>query len=303
MPRLSQTRAYLALLLIGTLWGSYPAAAKLALRDFSPFFLVTARCTLASAFLVVLLIRAGAASTRELTPAAIRAFFLLGLAGIVGSTQITYIGIHYTTAANAALLQAATPVLVALAARLWLSERLRPLQWLGVLVSSWGVLLVVTSGRLTSLRVEELRAGDFVTLVSIACWSAYTVYGKFVLTTYAPALATTGAYVLGTAVLVPIALVTAPFFPAPRLGSATAWFVVVYQALVGAVAHVWWYRAVEVVGASRSAMFMNLQPVVGIVLAALLVREQIGHWQVLGGALVLVGVAMTTQGLGRRSAR
>ncbi len=54
----------------------------------------------------------------------------------------------------------------------------------------------------------------------MVCWSSYTVYGKRVLRTYSPALATTAAYVLGTAVLIPLAVVTAPLFPAPRLGSA-----------------------------------------------------------------------------------
>jgi drug/metabolite transporter (DMT)-like permease len=39
-----------------------------------------------------------------------------------------------------------------------------------------------------------------------------------------------------------------------------------------------------------------LQPVVGLVLAALLLREQLGLWQLLGGGCVLAGVALTTQG-------
>jgi drug/metabolite transporter (DMT)-like permease len=100
--------------------------------------------------------------------------------------------------------------------------------------------------------------------------------------------------VLGTLMLVPLAAVTAPLFPAPRWGSGLAWLVILYQALLGAVAHVWWYRAVEVVGPSLAAGFMNLQPVVGLALAALLLGEGIGAWQVAGGALVLGGVALTT---------
>lgn len=292
----AQARAYLALVLIVTLWGSYPATAKLALRDVPPFLLVAMRCTLASAFLLALLVRGGAASARELTPAALRAFLVLALTGIVGSTLFTYVGLYYTTAANSVLLQASTPVMVAVAARLYLGERLQPVQWLGVGASAFGVLLVVTSGRLVLLRLEELRAGDFITILSQAGWSAYTVYGKRVLATHSPALATTAAYVLGTLIILPLAAVTTPLYPAPDLGSTIAWGVVLYQAILGAIAHVWWYRAVAVVGASRSAMFMNLQPVLGILLAAVLVAEQVGLWQVVGGALVLAGVGLTTRG-------
>jgi drug/metabolite transporter (DMT)-like permease len=289
----SQTRAYGALLLIVALWGSYPATAKLALRDFSPFFLVTVRCLIASAFLVALLRRAGAPG--DLGGAALRAFFVLGLAGIVVSTQLTYVAVALTTAGNAVILQCATPIVVALGARAYLGERLRTLQWVGVALSALGVLVVVTNGRLAALRPEDLRPGDFVVLLALTGWAAYTVYGKRVLVEHSPLLATTAAYVLGTLVLVPIAAVTAPFLPAPRLGSWVAWTVVVYQALLGAVAHIWWYRAVEVVGASRSAIFMNLQPVVGLALAGALLGERIGLWQVAGGVLVLAGVALTTR--------
>ncbi len=295
MPGPGPARAYVALFLIVTLWGSYPAAAKLALRDIPPFTLAAIRCALASAFLVLLLLREAPGLRARLTRPALRDFAVLGVFGIWGSTQLAYVAIHYSTASHAVVLQAATPVMVAVAAWLYLGERLHPRQWLGVALSGLGVLLVITDGRLAALRPEELRVGDFVNLIGLAGWSAYTVHGKRVLARSSPALATTAAYVLGTALIVPTALATAPFFPAPRLTSATAWGVILYQALAGAVAHVWWYRAVNVVGPSRSAVFMNLQPVVGVLLAAGLLGEEIGLWVVVGGGLVLGGVALTTR--------
>ncbi len=295
MPGLSQTRAYLALVAIVALWASYPATAKLVLQDFPPFFLAAVRCTVASCFLAWLLARAGAEALRGLSPGAVRVFLVLGVTGIWGSMQFSYVAYYYTTAGNAVILQAASPVMVALTARFYLGERLRPVQWAGVAVSVFGVLLVVTSGRLAALRLEELRGGDFLALGTLAGWSVYTVYGKRVLGTLSPALATTGAYVAGTFMVLPTALVAAPLFPAPRLASAAGWAVVLYQAVIGAVAHVWWYRAVEVVGASRAAIFMNLQPIVGIALAAALLREGVGLWQLLGTACVLTGVGLTTR--------
>ena len=91
MPGLSHTRAYIALLVIVALWGSYPAAAKLALR--APPLLVTVRCAIASGFLIVLLARTGAGTVREITPAALRAFAVLALTGIVGSTSSTHLSL------------------------------------------------------------------------------------------------------------------------------------------------------------------------------------------------------------------
>lgn len=296
MPRVSQTRAYAALLVVAALWGTFPATTKLVLDDFPPLVLATTRCLIAAVFLVVLVARSGAETARELTTESLRSFAVLGFAGLVVSMQGTYIAIAHTTAANAAILQPAAPVMVALGARLYLGERLRRHQRLGIVVSALGVLLIVTDGGLGALRPERLRLGDFLTLLSLVGWTAYTIYGKQVLVGHTPLLATAAAYVAGTAMLIPIAAVGVPLFPAPRLGSVLAWAVVVYHALFGAVAHIWWYTAVERVGASRSAVFMNVTPIVGIVLAAVLLGERIGPWHIGGAILVLAGVALTTRG-------
>lgn len=299
MPVSRSARAYATLLAIVALWGSYPATAKLALREISPTLLTALRCTLASAFLATLLLRRGAGTVRPPTPALLRDCLILGVLGVVGSIQLAYLALHYTTAGHAVVLQAAAPVMVALAARLWLGERLARVQRAGVAVSALGVLVVVTDGRLAALRPEELRAGDFINLLGLAAWSAYTVYGKRVLAAASPILATTGAYVLGTVVMLLIAALTLPLAAPPRLGSPLVWTVVVYHGLLGAGAHVGWYWAVDAVGPSRSAVFMNVQPVVGVLLAAAMLGEAIGPGVVAGGALVLLGVALTTRGGGR----
>ena len=97
MPALSQTRAYAALLLIATLWGTFPATGKLAVQDFPPVFLTALRAVIASTFLVVLLLRSGAETIRGLGPGSIRAFVVLGVCGLVLSTQPSYVGYAYTT--------------------------------------------------------------------------------------------------------------------------------------------------------------------------------------------------------------
>lgn len=295
MTVVSQTRAYVALLLVASLWGSYPAVTKLALPDLPPFVLAGLRCALGSLFLVVLLLRRGAAEVRALTLDDLTAFSLLGFSGILICTAFTYLAIYLTTASNAVILQACTPVMVAVGARLYLGERLSGRQWLGVACSMAGVLLVVTRGEWAALRLANLHAGDFVVLFALTGWSAYTIYGQRVLTVHSPAIATTVSYVLGTLMIVPLALFTAPLFPPPRFGSLVAWGVILYQAFLGALAHVWWYEGVRAVGSSRAAIFMNFQPVVGVLIAAALLGETIGAAQLVGGAAVLIGVALTTR--------
>ena len=290
MPRLSQTRAYVALLLIAALWGTFPATSKLALDDLPPTLLTALRAIVASTFLGVLLLRSGADAARAPALETVRAFFVLGVAGVVLSMHIAYRGIYTTT-----ILQAASPVMIALGARLYLGERLHRTQQAGVALSALGVLVVVTEGQLAELAPSEWRLGDFLTLLGLTAWTVYTVYGKRLIATVPPAVATTGAYVCGTLLLVPLAVVTLPLMPRPRLASPIAWAVLLYHAILGAIAHLWWYAAVERVGPSRAAIFLNVTPLVGMALAAALLGEPIGPWQIGGVALVMGGVALTTR--------
>jgi len=292
---LSQTGAYLVLLAIVPLWASYPATAKLALVDFPPLVLGTIRCLLASMLLAGLLGRRVLKEIRTLGPNDFIGLGFLALTGVFLSNGVVYLAIYLTTASNAAILQATMPAIVAVGARVYLGERLRPLQWAGVACSAAGVLLVVTKGGWAALRPANLQIGDFLILGAMFAWSVNTIYVKRALTVYSPATATIVAYVLSFVVLLPLAVATLPLFPEPRLGSLTAWGVALYQAIPGALAHVWWYEAVKAVGPSRSAIFINFQPVMGVLLATALLGETIGLAQALGGLAVLVGVGLTSR--------
>src|SRR2546430_9331313 len=68
-----------------------------------------------------------------------------------------------------------------------------------------------------------------------------------------------------------------------------------FHAVLGAIAHLWWYAAVERVGPSRAAIFLNVTPLVGMAMAAVLLAEPIGRWQIAGVLLVLAGGAPTTR--------
>jgi drug/metabolite transporter (DMT)-like permease len=69
--------------------------------------------------------------------------------------------------------------------------------------------------------------------------------------------------------------------------------VVVFQGTVGTLSHIWYYRGVQTVGPAVTAMFMNLQPLVGLGLATLLLGESVAAAQAVGATAILAGVWMT----------
>src|SRR5262249_56026528 len=109
----------------------------------------------------------GPEALRGVGAGTLRDFLILGGFGIWGSTQVSYLAIYYTTASNAVILQAATPVIVGLGSWLYLGERLARRQWAGVVLSGFGVLLVITDGRLAALKPHHLRPPAFIHLLRL----------------------------------------------------------------------------------------------------------------------------------------
>lgn len=77
---------------------------------------------------------------------------LMGGIGVASYNTLSYIALQTTTATNAVLFNSLIPVLIVPIAWLWLRERIRPVQALGVAVSLAGVVVIVARGDLATLR-------------------------------------------------------------------------------------------------------------------------------------------------------
>ena len=141
---------YAKLLLVILFWaGNYPLG-KLALADLSPLVLTAARAVLAAP-LLLLVARAGAPLGAPLGRRDYLAFVVLGLTGLVANTTVWYWGLRHTTALNAGIISAASPIFVALAASVLLGDRLSGRAWVGIGLSVAAVLLTVARGSLATL--------------------------------------------------------------------------------------------------------------------------------------------------------
>src|SRR6185369_1295555 len=99
----------------------------------------------------------------------------LGVIGVGTHNAISYLGLNYTTATNALILNSFIPVMVITISWIFLRERLSPLQLCGVGVSLAGVLMVLTRGNLEVLTSFKLNRGDLFLILAMALWSVYTI--------------------------------------------------------------------------------------------------------------------------------
>ena len=128
---------------------------------------------------------------------------------------------------------------------------------------------------------------------AISSWAAYTIIGRVALKNLTPIAATTYATLWGLAFLACGAASESIDWSA---FTWQVWASIVYLGAFGTViAFIWYYEGVKALGPSRTAVFNNLVPAFGIVLALLVLGEPILLSMVVGGLLVIMGVTLTNR--------
>ena len=285
--------AYALLLVVALIWaGNFPFA-KLGLAELGPLTLAAARALIAAPLLLL----ASRVLEGPLPPLARRDLIaVVGLAvtGFVGNSTLWYIGMRYTNPANAGILGAAAPVVVALAAAAWLRERLSTTNLVGISLTALAVVLTVARGSVGILLTLSVNRGDLIILASQLLWVIYTLYSRANLSALSPLQMLAGVHVVAAGLLFPLALLERPwqgFANASWIGYA----VILYSALLGTPAHIGFYQAVRTVGPARAAVFMNLMPFLVLGLSWLLLGEAIRWYHVVGACGVIAGVVLTTR--------
>jgi drug/metabolite transporter (DMT)-like permease len=229
---------------------------------------------------------------------------LLALGGLgFGLYQILWtVGLQTIPAGDSALLIAATPVFTAVIAVLIGADTLDRTRAVGVVLSFLGVVLVIGAG--IGIELSGSPIGFALTLLAALCWATYTSIGARVLRRVSPLVLTTWATIGGTLVLAPIGIgqLLAPGALAAAQGSfLPIVLAIAYSGLLAAaLANVIVFDGVRLLGPTRITTIQALVPAMAVVLAFVFLQEPIRPAQVLGGAIIVAGVALTRRQIGRR---
>jgi drug/metabolite transporter (DMT)-like permease len=215
----------------------------------------------------------------------------LGMLGF-GAYQVVWsIGLTMITAGDSALLIAASPVLVVVLAGLVGIDRLSPPKFAGALIAFAGVAVVVGAGQELSLGSSLL--GDLLTLGAAVCWAIYTVAGTGMLRRVDPLQATAWAVLGGTLVLLPLGAWEVATAGLPSITPAAVVGILYSGTLAAGIANVFVFNAIRYVGPSRVTVTQFLVPAGAVLLGAVFLAEPVGPAQVVGGAVIVLGVWLT----------
>ena len=216
---------------------------------------------------------------------------LLGGIMIVSATTLM-IGLNFTTAINASIINAIQPVFTVLLAMLILHDRLRLSQSCGVALGLFGVMAMITRMDLTALFHLQFNAGDILILLGSMGYALYAINLRKIPDTLSPSAALFMIIVTGCIVVLPFYVIeTLIYRPLPL--SATALYAIIAMSLVSTVfGTLMWNRGNQLIGPGRAGMFINLIPVFAAVMAILFLGERLYLYQVICALLIGIGIYM-----------
>ena len=201
------------------------------------------------------------------------------------------LGIDRVTAGMGALLIATSPLWTALIGHALGIDRLRGASWLGVALGLAGAALVIV-GRPES-EAEASLSGVVFLLVGSVAWALYTVLSRPV---FEKGVSPMGFTFWGVLAAMPVIAGLGLW----EMGGtrwaevgAPEWAAIAFSGgLSTGIAYGLWNAAVRRVGPTRTAMFSNLVPVVGVLAGAVLLKESVLPLQIAGGVLVIAGLVV-----------
>jgi drug/metabolite transporter (DMT)-like permease len=289
MPSTSRLAAVLLLAAAMTLTGANVAFGKAIVAEVPVYAFVLFRFAVASAALAVMVRGEPGPRLARMRPGEWRDLTLMALLGMIGFTVLMFEGLKRTSAADAGIITATLPAVVAIMSVLISRDRLSRTQALAVLLAVAGLMLVQTTGaaRGTSTLIGNLLIGG-----AVLCEASFVVLGKRLAPPYRPLRLSFGANLAGLVLAVPLVLIDAPALDLAAIRPGM-WLLGTWYALAASVLCLWlWYRGLPHVETWLAGLATAAIPVAALAASALYLGETIDPTKLAGAALVISAIVL-----------
>lgn len=219
---------------------------------------------------------------------------LLGMLGTVAFNTMVYVGLQHSRSTDSTLFNSIVPIYIVIISWLTFGERISLRQGIGIALSAFGVVTIVSRGNLSSLLDMSFNVGEIWILIAMLLWAIYTVLLRW-RPRQLSAIAFLGAMLLlSLPTLLPFymwELFTRGSF---EISLATVAALAYYATVPSVIAYLLWNRGVAQVGPNRAGLMAHLLPIFTVVLSVVFLGEQVFGFHYLGALCVFSGITLTT---------
>lgn len=224
-----------------------------------------------------------------------KTLLLLGLLGVGGYNTFAYIGLQYTVATNAVLLNSFIPIATIAISWAFLGKRLRRGETIGVFISLAGAMTIIARGDPAVLATLSLNLGDIWMLGAVLVWAIYTVGLAKRPAGVDPMLMLAALTAIGLAALAPAYAWELSQGRHMNLHAGSLAAIAYVGILPSFIGYIFYNRGVAEVGPNKASLFIHLMPVFGTLLSALFLGEIPHAYHYAGIALIFAGIWLTTR--------
>lgn len=283
-----RTPAILALLAAMFFWGSSAVFLRTTALTLAPENALALRY-----IILVPLLAIGLAATQQwrIARAHWPRLLVVALAGMLGSAWFTMQGFARVAAGLGTVVQMVEPIIIAFLAFALIREPLTQRIWLGLAVSILGGAILFWPDLSAATQQPVDPWGVAALICASTCWAIYTIGAKPLLSTYSGFTVTAWSSLIAAPLI--FLLASVPYSELLRTTSVGSWLEIAYLALFNSIIGnvLWTYGTRHLPGASVGS-FLYLMPVVAVVAGFLWLGEPITPYLVVGGVIMLAGVAL-----------
>lgn len=222
--------------------------------------------------------------------------FWVSLTGVALFNTFVYIGAHYTSAINLALIgTTSSPIMSIVFARIFLKEKIGWMKLAGMILCTIGVLFLLSNGNFQNLFTLRFSTGDLWMLLAAFCFAVYNTLVKKKPAAISPVNFLFIIFSFGTLMVLPFFIWELNRYP-PVVWNGNLILSILYLGLAASViCFLIWNMAIGKLGAGRTALFGNLIPIFSSIEAAIILHEDFTWIHFTSMIIVFAGILLANR--------
>tara|TARA_B100001057_G_scaffold334493_1_gene335084 strand:- start:184 stop:1077 length:894 start_codon:yes stop_codon:yes gene_type:complete len=292
---MQNTKAYIMLVCATLFWAGNFMVGKFAfLTNIPPMSLVFFRWSLVWIILLPFTFKE-IIRYKEVILKNLPLLMFLALTSVGLFNSFTYLSLVHTQVINASLFNTAIPAIIILLCFLLKIEKTNKYQIVGLIISTVGILSIITKLNLDIILSLNFNKGDLIMIGGVITWGLYSSFlkrKKFTL----PLL--TLVQILCSFGLI---FIFPQFFYEYSQGqridfNIDLFFILIFLALFPSIGSYYcWAGAVSIVGANRAGIFLSLIPLFSTIMAIYFYNEQFHFFHLIGAILIILGLFLSNK--------